>query len=348
MRENDVQDAINARLDPDRNPEHQLPPPIQRFTLSALNPEDSGSKQGWRITQVETPGRMARLEVDYSIDRHAVKVKTSQVIAFQIERLGEQKRVAPLRLEIDAAEINLNLEADFGDESKVIQFEKTREGWQLVDKDRKKTSRPMGPMIRFLSSSGPVQIVVPTDCPQDTTQQYLSIARRYSSDSYLYGRVDAIILLDTQAFDETGALILSDSNVLLLGGPTINSVSRSMTASQTVIRFIDGSNQFMIRDRVFGEGTTLLTMFPHPFQGRQEDSGEKESLLRQPIALLLHGTDPSAIERGYSLLPVRTGALLPEWLVVDKTSEWKGYGGVIGAGWFDHAWAWSDAMSYLS
>lgn len=355
MKENDVQQAIDARLGIASHPYNQMPTPLNRFTLSVFNPQDSGSKQGWKITQVETPGRMARLEVEYLSSQGNFKVHTSHVAKIQVDAMKHRdSTLTPLRIDIDGTDIDLGMHEASSTLDGVVHLQKTRQGWRVTTTADSKDlpMRPMGPMIRFLASSGPIQVIVPTDCPSDTTNHYLSIARRFTTDAYIYGRLDALILFDYEAIDESGIYQLDSSNVLLLGGPNINAVSRLVNMSQTLIKFIGGesSSQFQIQDRTFYESSTLLTLFPHPIIRNVSPklAGEGGAAQQQPMALLLHATDSSAIERGYSLLPVRTGTFLPEWVVVDKSSLWKGYGGVTGAGWFNHQWGWSEAMGYLS
>jgi hypothetical protein len=264
-----------------------------------------------------------------------VKVRTSSVQQMQIT-MGKSL-VMSHELEIDGNRVGLGLHSQDGS---VIFLQKTREGWTIIEEET--SSRAMGPTMRFLSSSGPIQVILPTNCASDITEHYLSVALRFTTDAYLYGRLDSIILYDNDVASNGDKDPLESSNILLLGGATINAVTRRMSSSQTLIDFLENSTQFRIQDRTFAEGSTLLAMFPHPHEGSQSNNKQR------PIALLLHGTDPLAIERGYSLLPLRTGAMIPEWIVVDQSSAWKGYGGVSGAGWFNHQWGWSDAMSYLS
>lgn len=337
MKESDVQSAIDARLG--FNPGYRKPLALDHFTLSVFNPEDMGSKQGWKITQVEVPGRLGRLEVEYRDGGQTIKVRSAHVLEVQVNLDAGMRNTAPKNIYIDGAVIMVS-EATRG---KKITLRKARTGWSEVAKIS--TSRPIGPMIRFLSSRGPIVAIVPTGCAENVSQHYYSIALRFSTDAYLYGRLDTVILYDHQALQ---AKHLHSYNVLLLGGSSINKVSRLVSASQTVIDFLDGSFQFKIQDRIYAEGSTLLALFPHPFAGKEKDLRKDGIRQPKPLALLLHGTDSLSMERGYSLLPVRTGTLLPEWIVVDKSSMWKGYGGVVAAGWYDHDWAWSGAMSYLS
>lgn len=340
MQEIDVQRAIDAKLHSNLNPDYQMPSHLDHFTLTVFNPEDSGSKQGWKIIQVEVPGRISRLEVEYFDGGSKVKIRTSNVIQVQFENQGLKASTSLTQVDVDGTILAVSL-LPIANTSTSLNLYKIGGKW-IERPAASRAMRPMGPMIRFLSTSGPIIAIVPTDCNIETTEHYFSVARRFSTDAYLYGRLDTMILYDHEATRIEHRFQLSRSNILILGVPSINSVSSQASTLQNLVKFMDNSSQFAIQDRIFTEGTTLLTLFPHLFANEMEETDN------HPMALLLHGTDPLAIERGYSLLPVRTGSLLPEWIVVDKSSMWKGYGGVLGAGWYNHDWNWSGAMSYLA
>ncbi|PWN48539.1 hypothetical protein IE53DRAFT_381255 [Violaceomyces palustris] len=90
-------------------------------------------------------------------------------------------------------------------------------------------------------------------------------------------------------------------------------------------------------------------MVPHPLSTTKGEARPENGTLRTwPLALVLHGTDPQGLERAARALPVRTATQLPEWVVIGSESEYMGYGGILGAGWFDSDWGWNQAMSYLS
>lgn len=340
MQETDVQSAFDAKLQSTLNPHFQMPSHLNHFTLTVLNPEDSGSKQGWKIAQVEVPGRIARLEVEYFDGGDRVKIRTSNIIHAQYDSQGSGTIPCLTQVDIDGTILVLSL-SPRANLTMSLNLYKTGGTWS----ERLSSSialRPMGPMIRFLASSGPIIAIVPTNCHSDITEHYYSIARRFSTDAYLYGRLDTMIMYDYEAIRMDYRHQLLKSNILLLGGPSINSVSLQASVLQSLVTFVNKSSQFAIRDRIFAQGTTLLALFPHLFTSERTDT------IIRPMALLLHGTDPLAVERGYNLLPTRTGSLIPEWIVVDKSSIWKGYGGVLGAGWYNHDWSWSEAMGYLS
>jgi hypothetical protein len=49
-------------------------------------------------------------------------------------------------------------------------------------------------------------------------------------------------------------------------------------------------------------------------------------------ALFLQSSDPGGLERVLRLFPIRTGVLVPDWLVVDERVDRIGAGGAEGAG----------------
>lgn len=336
MREDDVQEEFERRLQRYDKDVSQTAPYLNKFTLHVFNPEDSGSKQRWRIMQTEVPGRVSKLEVVYQEDGK-VHVRSSNALQVVFDWAQQHDRLMPSEIEIDGSHFDIAALHS----PRPLNFHKAGREWKQIASLL--PSRPIGPIIRFLSSSGPIKIVLPTQCADDVTQQYLSIARRFALDTYIYNRIDCEILYD---FEMSNRKLQDSANLLLLGGPTVNLISQMSSASQSVINFINGSTQFSIRDRHFAIDTTVLSLMPHPFHDNA-DFQKSHDLMQLPMALLLHGTDALSIEKGYNLLPIRTGTLLPEWIVVDRSSEWKGYGGVVGAGWFDHHWGWTESMSYL-
>lgn len=50
-------------------------------------------------------------------------------------------------------------------------------------------------------------------------------------------------------------------------------------------------------------------------------------------ALFLQSSDPGGLERALRLFPIRTGVLVPDWLVVDEGADRIGAGGAEGAGY---------------
>lgn len=177
-----------------------------------------------------------------------------------------------------------------------------------------------------------------------TTRRTQSLAARRTP---LFGRPVAVrrnqhsqILTDAELPSILSHPLFKHSNIVTLGGPNINSFTRNIfdswpTKSPIFFPSPDTSAQFAIQDRTFYEnGTALLTLAPHPTDA-------------EALTLVAHGMGLEGISRAARLLPTRTATMIPEWVVVDRTAEWMGEGGVLAAGWYGSNWGWSEAGSYV-
>ena len=59
---------------------------------------------------------------------------------------------------------------------------------------------------------------------------------------------------------------------------------------------------------------------------------KKAALNTSNMVLFLQSSDPGGLERALRLFPIRTGVLVPDWLVVDERANRIGAAGVDGAG----------------
>ena len=82
------------------------------------------------------------------------------------------------------------------------------------------SSRPRryGPLLAILSSPSPLQIVVGTTGSIETERHLHSIATRIAHDAYVYGKVNSVILRDSDVVQE-----VAPGNVVLLGDSFTNS-----------------------------------------------------------------------------------------------------------------------------
>ncbi|GAC92715.1 hypothetical protein PHSY_000270 [Pseudozyma hubeiensis SY62] len=353
--EDDVQAAIEAACLSTRNVDYRMPAVPQTFTLTVFNPAEAGSKGGWRICEVDNPGRLAKLEVRYAQTNEAdaanVHVVARNARRFELD-LTTARRTSDGVVEstfwnATSLHVSINGQMQQADISNVerVQFVLQQNGkWAGYAGDisglTSKPARPIGPLLRIVSTKGPMLLIVPSSGPQFEVKAWFKVAQRFAADLLLYGAINSQILTDGEFASSASEKSWKQSNMVTFGGPKINLFTRSIFdrwPTQSSIHFPSArtSAQFRIQDRLFYEnGTALVTLAPHPTY----DEG---------LALVVHGIGAEGISRAARLLPTRTATMIPEWVVTDNTAEWMGEGGVQAAGWYDHEWGWSERMSYV-
>jgi len=351
--ESDVQQAIEASTSSSKNPGYEMPDAPQRFTLTVANPAEAGSKGGWRISGVDVPGRLAKLEVQYA-NQAAQAGANIQLVARNVKRIDLDmavfRRSASITLLPNATSLRFSLngqeiEADTQGIETVHFVHKGHVEWESWTDVETSTSpgraRAIGPVLRIVSTEGPIMIVVPSAGSAVEVSAWVRVAQRFAADLILYGLINSQMITDADFVSSGAADNFDRSNIVTLGGPHINTFTRSIYDSwptqNNPIQFpsLDTSSQFEIRGRSFYEnGTAMLALAPHP-------------TFNQGLALVAHAVGLEGISRAARLLPTRTATMIPEWIVVDGSAEWMGEGGVHAAGWYDREWGWSESMSYV-
>ncbi|KAE8271397.1 hypothetical protein A4X09_0g942 [Tilletia walkeri] len=326
---------------------------FRQMQLSLTDPAETGSMGMFRVTRVLIPGRLARLTVSQSVPNfytfNGVNVGTISLDTSDAKVLvaGENTE-QDVRLRIDNTDFSLTdllRRAIAGNHSSIV-LDRDNGTWHaLMDMEPDRWSRPMGPMIRALTSSGPLQIVLPSNCTEQVCARYRSVGRRFAHDIFLYGRLDSRFLLDTDVVSSSATVqtvqpgLLDSATVIVLGGPEDNLLAKHMDSSQPrplrierdIIRLQNGTPYF-------SPCLAFASLAPHPLASA-----------KRSLALSIWGNDLCGIETAARLLPVRTGAQIPEWVVVDgKRSAWQGAGGILAAGWYSSNWTFSESMSFLS
>ncbi|SPO22073.1 uncharacterized protein UTRI_02075_B [Ustilago trichophora] len=355
--EDDVQGAIEAACLSSKNPGYEMPDAPQNFTLTVFNPAESGSKGGWRISEVELPGRLAKLEVQYKADtlQDGVDSKGHVKVASRNTRRIELDLTIMRRSSFAAASlgnatllrISLNgqdHEAEIGGTDKIHFVQREKGDWTIITEEElsadSRQTRPIGPLLRIVTSEGPMVLVIPSEGPTAEVSAWRRVAERFAADLLLHGSINSQILTDADLDSISAADHLKHSNIVTLGGPNINSYTRANLDSwpkKSPIHFPspESSAQFEIQGRIFSEeGTAMVTLAPHPSYA-------------EGLALVVHGIGADGVSRAARLLPTRTATMIPEWVVTDGTAEWMGEGGVQAAGWYDREWGWSESMSYI-
>ncbi|EJD53346.1 hypothetical protein AURDEDRAFT_149076 [Auricularia subglabra TFB-10046 SS5] len=178
----------------------------RKWTLTVAWPHESGSMFGFRILDVQMPGRLARLDVE-AVGEDALRVRTNNVYQFAFPAPGKHKTLIVDGTMIDvasAASGNTGLATLCRQEDGVWKFDAA-----------KSSAGPFspGPVAHALDTPSTIRIVVP-----DAGGHTHSAALRLAHNLLVYLALDAEILTASDA----ERLDLSDGStvIVLSAGPT--------------------------------------------------------------------------------------------------------------------------------
>lgn len=201
FQEDDVQAAIDAAQADTVSA--RVPP--SKLTVTCADPSEMHSVCGWKIVEVDVPGRVARLEVEYvdaGEDRHSatLHLRTTNIRRFEVDQSNIPTRFLDQRvLYVDQDPVTLGLQlASEG----TLTFYK-EQGWALVD-DEALPALPCPRQIssitslltlpRFLVILPATSLVEGND--REREKAYASVARRWAADLLLHISADVRIVTD--------------------------------------------------------------------------------------------------------------------------------------------------------
>ncbi|KAK4694170.1 hypothetical protein P7C70_g8782, partial [Phenoliferia sp. Uapishka_3] len=165
------------------------------FTLTVANPDDSGSMNGFKIVELEIPGRLARITVrifpDQITGASSASLRTRNVRSFSINQtiLASRLGVTLSSLIVNhlppTSLLPGNSLQSFTLDSKTIQSFSTAI-----------RARRYGPLLSILSSPSPLQIIIGTTGSKETTEHLESIATRIAHDALVYGKISSVVRRD--------------------------------------------------------------------------------------------------------------------------------------------------------
>lgn len=217
------------------------------FTVTTANPDESGSKNGFKILEMEVPGRLARIQV--SINDSTVVLHSRNVKTFSLDP-------AMLRSKLGLTVTSIRLDGGTSIPAHRTLMTLHVSGRRLSIADSSISIRRYGPLISILSTPTPLILVVGTRSSLAVQQHLTSIATRIAHDAYLYAKIRCRIVLDVDFEGERG-------NVVLIGDALSNEVTRrwSKTWPTPVSYPSDQHSAFKLHDRVFvteGQSTSHL------------------------------------------------------------------------------------------
>ncbi|KZV94079.1 hypothetical protein EXIGLDRAFT_737520 [Exidia glandulosa HHB12029] len=289
--------------------------PGSKWTMTVAWPHESGSMYGFRVLELEVPGRLARLTVEWT-NSYTVKIKTSNVrsFSFPLGQLLAAGTIEESQVVVDGVPVPLR--AASGSLPVILSKTGTR-SWEIHPASRSPT-RPVGPVSHALDTASTITIVVPNDAHDS---QCRSAALRLSNALLTYLALDVQIV---SAADATARVENGTTIVLSAGEDEFNDyIPHSLG---------DGATPFSIEPgKITLSGYTIDdpstgALFAHPHTGRP---GSR--------TVYVVGTDASGFERALRLFPWRTGIPVPEWIVIGQDADSMAAGGVLGAGFWDRS-----------
>lgn len=319
------------------------------FSLFTMNPATTGSRGGLRILQLFTPFESSRIHVHQ--EREEVwHVRTENVRRVRYKVVdGVYPRPHELWLDSNTRAIHVPDSVSGGQEHVDVCAEKrsqedsstpsgTRDVIQwAVCKDAESWATgssiergpdTSGPMVQVLGQRK-LLIVYPED-----NMILRNIAVRIANGLYVEG-VSASVSPDTTV---TLSQITASygSNLVLLGGANMNRVAKAIQEGgfSADVKISEGA--ICVSTRCFREAGTGIAFL----------SGGRNRMLIVTIA----GTDVNGVYNALTLLPRAPSHAMAEWAVVSAQRGWgwRGYGGVVAAGYWDHMWRLCERRTYPS
>lgn len=345
--DDDLQPFLTKHLSARFKPE--LP---QEFSLFTMNPASSGSRGGLRIMSLEVP---------FDIGRIIVKVDFPEPGTWTIETLNVRRlRYQPVagilahpeRILIDSMEEPTTIHASSLESQKqVMDFcvkgssrlnaranaDQRPVQWKLCH-DTKKwgtvRSKERGP-----DNSGPgfqvfserkVTIVYPED-DENLQETAISLSNRL----YIRG-ISAQVTTDSDV--SRGQLSSAgDSNIVLLGGPNMNRMASKLYSNGYSADITFYENTICIGSRKCFSKPGIGVAFLSDGPGRT-------------LLFYAAGTDRDGLLSIIPFIPISPSSKMAEWVVASKDKGWgfRGLGGVVALGYWNHLWKLEARRTYPS
>ncbi|KAJ3553575.1 hypothetical protein NM688_g3536 [Phlebia brevispora] len=297
-----------------------------KFTLTVAIPSESDSLHGFRILNLEVPGRLGRLTVEERDG--ALHITSRNILAFSIPNDAGSLHSNDEEMLIGVDGQFLSITLDSPHESQKALFIVKKEGiWEVFRDAPGLVPQITGRMSLVLNSRAAILLVI----PQRTNPTFLNAALRLSHNLNVYHKLDTDIIDAAEATLRLHrGLLSSTSNMVLLGGADNTFTRDSLALLKTPFQLQDGV--LHLRNRPLDADSTALFLHPHPIS-------------TTALMLVMFTSDAAGLERALRLFPIRTGVTVPDWIILSPKTDTMGAGGVTAAGVWGVNWSWNEGMS---
>ncbi|KAF9639753.1 hypothetical protein BFW01_g11559 [Lasiodiplodia theobromae] len=281
---------------------------LKRFTIVVGTPGDMGSKGGITVTQLETPGRYGRMEV--SIDPRDEEtciytIQTKNILSFSVSPHECQSATVIVHGRTMASATTTFTTTGTSTVTWV------NNNWeQNVDLQNVRRGKQLGAMDAILRSNGTFNIA---SHGPGTGELALQISRNL----YTYFSADSII---------NGTAGPGNSITVAVGTELPDSQNGNfpiqVTASGALLVRAPSGEEYL-----FGEDEDVAAIYLRPGTTGPES-----------LELVVWGGTAQTAAIAARLVPTLTGVSQPDFVVLDKSSRWKGAEGAVAMGFFDEQW----------
>ncbi|KAM0710933.1 hypothetical protein Q7P35_001671 [Cladosporium inversicolor] len=288
------------------------------FTVTTMNPADTGSLHGLRILGLAIPGQLGKVEVlPEGPHNHTLYTSNVRELEISVYTFGGDT------ISIDDEIVNLNNR----DGITIIRL--VSEGtWAASSKRANDTlpetrhGRQLGSVDSILRTNGAFQII---GHPSEHAEAVDRIALQISRNLCQYFSADTEITANmSQSVNNRTGNVIS----VYLGVDVPPQPHEAAAASHGIKVH---RNRVEIRDalgskRVYrsrGNGLAVIYLRPLP---------------EERLELVVWGVDEASLQIAARLVPMMTGVGVPDFVVADSTLLWKGVDGALAMGFLDENW----------
>lgn len=294
----------------------------ETFEFIIPNSDDVGSRAGISVEQLQSPDCFGRLSVHRNDKERVWYLKTSNIhrihLHFPVSGVQQPKAIV-----VDKTRLKIPEDCDEINEVRLLmsnnKWEVGGQNWKVLSA---RYGRQRGSIDAILRTLSPFKIQM---CSGGVFDAALQVSRNLVQ---YYGADAEISTPEKHSGTAHGGNIISLVIGKAISPALINDFPIQMTATNVEIRR-PYSNVLKRIPCQHGLGVAFLRPLP----------GES-------VELILWGCDMVGLQQAIRIVPTLTGVGQPDFVVLGNEVRWKGLGGVLAMGFFDHGWQISPA-SYV-